>query len=72
MIAREQVIEIAGSDKFCSTEYEDYTHECYEFSESELIVFAAACYSMGVTESAAEIERLKLEIRKLDKLLESK
>ena len=39
MTTRDEIIALAGEDKFCRTEYENYTHECYEFSAEELETF---------------------------------
>lgn len=41
---REVALRVAGEmSTFCRTEYDEYTHECYEFSEAELPEFLSRC-----------------------------
>lgn len=53
MITEEKILELAVEmDAFCQTEYENYTHSCFEFSQDELIKFAKHFYSQGLLDGA--------------------
>ena len=57
MITETQIIEAAKAmNTFCQTEYEDYTHSCFEFSEDELTKFAQHFYRQGLLDAAEKCD----------------
>jgi hypothetical protein len=64
---REVALQVAREmSTFCRTEYDEYTHECYEFSEAELPDFLTRCLAeLSITEQD------KLDAARLDWLLKN-
>ncbi len=65
MITEQQIIE-AAKDNFCSTDYGDYTHECYEFSKEELSRFALRFYKQGLLAGAEKCDDLGKGLNKIE------